>query len=115
MTGETLSVRATIAAPAEAVFAVLADPTRHPDIDGTGWLRGSGDPPISGTGQVFAMAMYHDNHPDKNYEMANLVTVFEVPTAIAWEPGSTAPTVHWPAAAGCGDTTCTRWASPGRR
>jgi hypothetical protein len=33
------------------------------------------------------MAMYHDNHPDKNYEMANRVEVFDPPRAIAWQPG----------------------------
>ena len=32
------------------------------------------------------MAMYHANHPDGDYEMANLVRVFEPPRAIAWEP-----------------------------
>ena len=42
---------------------------------------------ITEAGQVFGMAMYHDNHPGKHYDMANLVTVFEAPTAIAWEPG----------------------------
>jgi hypothetical protein len=87
VTSETLCVSRTIEAAREAVFAVLADPTRHPDIDGTGWLRGSTDQPITAVGQVFGMAMYHDNHPDKHYDMANLVTVFDAPAAIAWEPG----------------------------
>ena len=34
-------VRATtvINAPSEAIFAVLADPTTHAAIDGTGWVR----------------------------------------------------------------------------
>ena len=36
---ETLIVTSTVEAPAGAVFAVLADPTTHKDIDGTGWLR----------------------------------------------------------------------------
>ena len=31
--------------------------------------------------------MYHDNHPDKYYEMANRVEVFDRPRAIAWQPG----------------------------
>ena len=34
--------------------------------------------------------MYHDNHPAKNYEMANKVVVFDRPHAIAWEPGQDA-------------------------
>ncbi len=33
------------------------------------------------------MAMYHDNHPDKDYEMANRVEVLDPPRTIAWLPG----------------------------
>jgi hypothetical protein len=33
------------------------------------------------------MAMYHANHPDGNYQMANRVQVFDPPRAISWEPG----------------------------
>ena len=88
MTDETLTVRRTIAAPAEAVFAVLADPTRHPDIDGTGWVAEALDTaPLTSSGQVFRMSMYHANHPDGTYEMANRVTTFDPRRAIAWEPG----------------------------
>ena len=36
--------------------------------------------------------MYHDNHPDKDYEMANRVEVFDRPRAIAWQPA--APEAH---------------------
>lgn len=35
--------------------------------------------------------MYHENHPDGDYEMANLVEVFDEPSAIGWKPGSAAP------------------------
>jgi hypothetical protein len=31
--------------------------------------------------------MYHDNHPDGDYEMANKVVALEAPRVIAWEPG----------------------------
>ncbi len=31
--------------------------------------------------------MYHDNHPDHDYEMANLVEEFAPPHAISWQPG----------------------------
>ena len=37
------------------------------------------------------MAMYHENHPDKDYEMANRVEVFDRPRAIAWQPGQESP------------------------
>lgn len=33
------------------------------------------------------MAMYHEDHPDRHYETANRVRVFERPTAISWETG----------------------------
>jgi uncharacterized protein YndB with AHSA1/START domain len=89
MTEETMYVSTTVDAPAEAVFDVLADPTTHAAIDGTGWVRESLDgKPLSGTGQIFRVAMYHDNHPNKNYEMANRVEVFDPPRAIAWQPGA---------------------------
>ncbi len=78
----------TIDAPADAVFDVLADPSTHEAIDGTGWVRESLDGATLGEiGQVFRMAMYHDNHPDKHYEMSNRIEVFEPPRAIAWQPG----------------------------
>jgi uncharacterized protein (TIGR03086 family) len=82
----------TIEAAPEAVFAVLADPAAHADIDGTGWVRGplDGDR-ITAAGQVFRMAMYHQNHPDKDYKIANRVEVFDEPRAIAWQPGTESP------------------------
>jgi hypothetical protein len=88
MNDEHMSTKITVAAPAETVFAVLADPSTHEAIDGTGWVRESLDgKPLTETGQIFRMAMYHENHPDKNYQMANRVEVFDAPRAIAWLPG----------------------------
>src|SRR5438067_2969393 len=88
MTEETMSVVTTINAPAQTVFDVLADPSTHEAIDGTGWVRQPlDDKHLTETGQVFRMAMYHENHPDKDYEMANRVEVFDPPHAIAWQPG----------------------------
>jgi len=88
MTEETVSATTTISASAELVFAVLADPSRHAAIDGTGWVRDSLDSQrLTGSGQIFRIAMYHPNHPDGNYEMANQVLVFEPPRVISWKPG----------------------------
>ena len=88
MTGETVSARATISTSAETVFAVLADPSQHPAIDGTGWVCESLDGQrLTGSGQIFRVAMYHPNHPDGNYEMANQVLAFEPPCVISWKPG----------------------------
>jgi hypothetical protein len=88
VTEEIMSVVATINAPVQAVFDVLADPSSHAAIDGTGWVRESLDgKPLIENGQIFRMAMYHENHPDKHYEMANRVEVFDPPRAVAWLPG----------------------------
>jgi hypothetical protein len=88
MTNDTMIATIIIPALAETVFDVLADPTTHPAIDGTGWLREALDSaPVTGAGQTFRVAMYHDGHPAKNYEMVNKVVVYDRPHAIAWEPG----------------------------
>ena len=88
MAEDTVSATLAIDAAAEAVFALLANPARHAAIDGTGWVCESIDTGLIGAaGQVFRMSMYHPRHPDGNYEMANLVLVFEPPTAISWKPG----------------------------
>ena len=88
MADDSISVTRVIDAPAEVVFAVLADPERHAAIDGTGWVRGSVDSePLSAPGQVFRVAMYHENHPDGDYEMANQVEQFDPPRTISWKPG----------------------------
>jgi len=86
---EHVAASATIDARPAEIFSVLVDPSAHADIDGTGWVRASlqGDR-ITAAGQVFRMAMYHPNHPDKDYEIANLVEVFDEPRAIAWKPGT---------------------------
>jgi hypothetical protein len=89
---EQMTASTTIEAEPGAVFAVLADPSAHPAIDGTGWVSGSLDGDrITAAGQVFRMAMYHENHPDKDYRIANLVEVFDEPRAIGWKPGTESP------------------------
>lgn len=88
MPNDVMTARTTVDAPAEAVFAVLADPASHAAIDGTGWVRESLDgAPLTAQGQLFRMAMYHDNHPDGRYEMENKVVAFDPPRSVAWEPG----------------------------
>lgn len=92
METERMTATTTIAAAPDAVFAVLADPAAHVAIDGTGWVRESRDAaPLTASGQIFRMAMHHENHPDKDYEMANRVEVFDPPRAMAWQPGQASP------------------------
>jgi len=92
MKAERITATANIRASRSEVFDVLANPSTHAVIDGTGWVRESlDDARLDHVGQVFRMAMYHDNHPDKNYEMANRVEVFDRPSAIGWKPGQISP------------------------
>jgi uncharacterized protein YndB with AHSA1/START domain len=80
-----VSVSRRIPAPAAAIFAVLADPTRHAAIDGSGMLRSAVEhQPVSKVGDVFAINMHNDDMGD--YEMSNHVVEFEPGRRIAWEP-----------------------------
>jgi hypothetical protein len=89
MTQEQITATTTVNAPADVVFDVLADPSTHQEIDGTGWVRDALDDGahLTSTGQIFRMGMHHDNHPQKYYEMSNRVEVLDRPRAIAWQPG----------------------------
>jgi uncharacterized protein YndB with AHSA1/START domain len=85
---DSVSATSVINAPVEVVFAVLADPAKHAAIDGTGWVGASLDgAPLTAAGQIFRMSMYHPNHPDGTYQMANLVQTFDPPSTISWKPG----------------------------
>jgi uncharacterized protein YndB with AHSA1/START domain len=88
MADDSVSATTVINAPAEAIFAVLADPARHAAIDGTGWVRETAaSKPLTAAGQIFRMPMYHAGHPDGNYETAIRVQVFDPPSTISWETG----------------------------
>src|SRR5437763_8247520 len=88
MADESVSATTLIEAPAHVIFGVLADPAQHAAIDGTGWVREHLDSqPLTAAGQIFQVAMYHPNHPDGDYQMANEVQVFDPPSAISWKPG----------------------------
>jgi hypothetical protein len=52
------------------------------------WVEPSDSQPLTAAGQVFRMGMYHPNHPDGNYQMANRVEAFDPPHAISWQPGT---------------------------
>ena len=92
---ENVSATLTVAGPATRVFAVLADPTTHAAIDGrdrvtdgTGRVQEPVDrAPLTEVGQIFRMDMYHPNHPDGGYQVANKVQVLDPPRAIGWLTG----------------------------
>jgi hypothetical protein len=88
MAEDTVNATLTVAEPVARVFAVLADPVALASIDGTGWVQEAVDrAPLTEVGQIFRMGMYHPNHPDGDYQVANKVEVLDAPHAIGWLPG----------------------------
>lgn len=79
-----MEVSRVVHAPAARVFAVLADPRRHPTIDGSGMLQGTRSDSITASGQEFVMRMHHDDLGD--YQTVNAVTAFEPDVVVGWAP-----------------------------
>jgi uncharacterized protein YndB with AHSA1/START domain len=80
------AVRVVDATP-DRVFALLATPDRHPDLDASGTVRGSRTHrPISGVGDVFVMEMHGADMGD--YLTDNHVVAFEPNREIAWAPAT---------------------------
>ena len=81
-----VSVERVVPASPQEVFAVLADPRRHRDIDGSGTLRETVDgPPRLFRGARFGMRMQLGG----GYSMTNTVVEFEEGRRIAWQPRPT--------------------------
>jgi uncharacterized protein YndB with AHSA1/START domain len=77
------TVERTIAAPPEAIFALLADPRRHREIDGSGTVRDAKDlPDRLELGSRFTMKM----KVGVGYSMVSEVVEFEPNRRIAWQP-----------------------------
>lgn len=80
-----VEVSRRIAARPDEIFAVLSDPRRHIEIDGSDMLRGTlADGPVTGVGDRFSMRMWYVQFGD--YVMGNTVVEFEKDRHIAWEP-----------------------------
>lgn len=63
-TDTAITVRVVADVPAAALWEVLADPRRHPELDGSGMVRAAaGTTPITAVGDVFTTAMHHDAAP----------------------------------------------------
>lgn len=80
---DVASVDRVIAAPPERIFEVLADPSRHQEIDGSGTVRApTGPPQRLELGAKFGMSMLWG----VPYAMVNEVVEFEPNRRIAWQP-----------------------------
>jgi uncharacterized protein YndB with AHSA1/START domain len=79
---DVVSVERVIAAPAEQIFELLANPDRHHDIDGSGSVRDAKQsPPRLTKGAEFGMSM----HLGVKYSMTNEVIEFDDGKRIAWQ------------------------------
>jgi len=77
------TVQRFIPAPAEKIFELLADPSRHREIDGSGTVReASGGSQRLQLGSKFGMAM----KMGIPYSMVSTVIEFEDNRRIAWQP-----------------------------
>jgi uncharacterized protein YndB with AHSA1/START domain len=81
--GDVVSVERLIAAPPEEIFDILADPSQHPVIDGSGMLVESkaAAPERLRLGSTFGMSM----KLGIGYSMVNEVVEFEEGRRIAWK------------------------------
>src|SRR5689334_5408798 len=79
---DTESVERVIPAPVDQIFAILADPSRHKDIDGSGSVRDSKEPSQRvKLGDKFGMQM----KLGIPYSMVSEVIEFEDDRRIAWQ------------------------------
>ncbi len=79
---QRVSVSRVIDADPAAIFAVIADPSQHPEIDGSGMVKGErfGPDVLTATGQSFGMKMSFNGIP---YRMKSNVVEFEQDQLIA--------------------------------
>jgi uncharacterized protein YndB with AHSA1/START domain len=85
--GNTISVERVIDAPAEQIFALLADAGKHPSFDGSGTVDHATQPsqPLT-LGSRFGMSMR--SRPESlflPYRTTNTVIEFEPDRRIAWK------------------------------
>lgn len=77
-----VSVSRVIAAPPEAIFAVVADATRHADFDGSDSVKGAvGEPQPLTLGTKFGMNM----RIGLPYRISNEVVEYDQDRLIAWQ------------------------------
>ncbi len=79
---DVATVERFIPAPASAIFDLIADPSRHKDIDGSGTVREAttGSPRLA-LGSKFGMSM----KAGLGYSMESTIIEFEPDRRIAWQ------------------------------
>ncbi len=82
MSADQVHVERVVEAPASAIFAVVADASRHQEIDGSGTVQGVKQPgePLR-LGSEFGMSM----KMGVPYSTKNVVVEFEQDRLIAWK------------------------------
>jgi len=85
MNGDVVSVERVIPAGPAAIFALVADASRHPDIDGSGTVQvvKPGAPQVLSLGATFNMSM----KMGLPYTSRSTVIEFEPDRRIAWKVG----------------------------
>ena len=79
-----ITVERTINASSDAIFDVLSNPARHPELDGSGFVRSDeGTNRIQGVGDVFTMNMSGD-HMGGDYRTENHVVGYSPNQLLAW-------------------------------
>lgn len=89
----SITVRRDIPASASDVFAVLSNPDRHVELDGSGFVQGVDHADrITASGQSFRMNMTGD-HMGGDYQTDNVVSGYEPGKLLAWKtaPAGTEP------------------------
>lgn len=83
-----VSVERFIPAPPEAIFALIADPSRHRDIDGSGTVRDAkGGSERLTKGSTFGMSMKWG----LPYSMSSTVVEYEEDRRLAWQTRGPGP------------------------
>ncbi len=77
-------VSVTVDAAPDKVFAVVSNPARHPEFDGSGMCAGCSTGPLTGVGQSFVMDMSREGLGE--YQIRNEIVAFEPDRRIVWEP-----------------------------
>lgn len=79
----TVSYQTSVAAPAEELFAILANPHRHHEVDGTGTVQRKVNGPAQvALGDKFTVSMRYYNIP---YQLTSTVTRLDPGRLIEWQ------------------------------